>query len=165
MTGEKTVTVNGRPYKVATANGATVVNGNIMDADVKQLGPGRWHVLVGNRSYNVEMSEGRDGREMKVNGRVYPFEVQDPMTELLRSLGMSTNGTSKLTEVKAPMPGLVLRTEAHAGQVVKKGDALLVLEAMKMENVIKSPGDGTVKSIEVEVGRAVEKGQVLVRFQ
>lgn len=162
---EKTVTVNGRPYKVAGINGAYLVNGKAMEADVKELAPGRWHVLVGTRSYNVEMTEGRDGREMKVNGRVYPFDVQDPMTELLRSLGMSANGTAKLGLVKAPMPGLVLRIEAEAGQPVKKGDALLVLEAMKMENVIKSPGDGTVKSIEVEKGRAVEKGQILVRFQ
>ena len=62
------------------------------------------------------------------------------------------------------MPGLVLSVEARIGQEVKKGDAVLILEAMKMENVIKSPGEGVIKKILVKQGQAVEKGLVLVEL-
>jgi biotin carboxyl carrier protein len=63
------------------------------------------------------------------------------------------------------MPGMVLSVSVAEGQQVQKGDPLLVLEAMKMENVIKSPGEGTVKSIAVKAGAAVEKNALLIRFE
>jgi biotin carboxyl carrier protein len=62
------------------------------------------------------------------------------------------------------MPGLVLKIMVEPGQEVSKGDGLLILEAMKMENIIKAPTDGVVKSIEVEQSNAVEKNQVLIKF-
>ena len=62
------------------------------------------------------------------------------------------------------MPGLVLKVLVSPGQEIAKGDGLFVLEAMKMENIIKSPVAAVVQSIEVETGGVVEKNQVLVRF-
>ena len=62
------------------------------------------------------------------------------------------------------MPGLVLDIRVVEGDAVKKGDPILVLEAMKMENIIKSPTDGIVKKINVKKGVAVEKSQVLIHF-
>jgi biotin carboxyl carrier protein len=62
------------------------------------------------------------------------------------------------------MPGLVHQILISEGQIVKKGDALLILEAMKMENVIKSPADGTATKIRVSKGQNVEKNQVLIQF-
>jgi len=70
-----------------------------------------------------------------------------------------------VNEVKAPMPGLLLNVMVKPGNQVFKGDNLLVLEAMKMENMIKSPTDGVVKSIEVEKSSAVDKNQVLIKFE
>jgi biotin carboxyl carrier protein len=67
--------------------------------------------------------------------------------------------------MKAPMPGLVLDIKVATGDVIKKGDAVVVLEAMKMENNLKSPGDGTVKKVSVNKGQAVEKNQVLIEFE
>jgi biotin carboxyl carrier protein len=63
------------------------------------------------------------------------------------------------------MPGMVLDVKVTEGDAVKKGDALLVLEAMKMENIIRSTGAGVVKKIHVKKGVAVEKSQVLIRFE
>jgi biotin carboxyl carrier protein len=71
---------------------------------------------------------------------------------------------SKVNEIKAPMPGLVLDVRVSEGEAVKKGDAIIVLEAMKMENIIKSPTDGIIKKISVKKGVAVEKNQVLIHF-
>jgi biotin carboxyl carrier protein len=78
---------------------------------------------------------------------------------------MENMNNQKVNEVKAPMPGLVLNILVEPGQEISKGDGLFVLEAMKMENIIKSPTDAIVKSIEVEKGIAVEKNQVLVKFE
>ena len=72
---------------------------------------------------------------------------------------------SKINVLKAPMPGLVLKILIAEGQEIKKGDGLIVLEAMKMENIIKSSGDCTIKKINVVVKQAVEKNQVLMEFE
>ena len=63
------------------------------------------------------------------------------------------------------MPGLVLDILVEPGQTIHKGEAVLILEAMKMENIIKSPVDGTIKSIGINKGNAVEKNEILVNFE
>ena len=77
---------------------------------------------------------------------------------------MDNLAAAKVNEIKAPMPGLVLDIRVAEGDEVKKGDSILVLEAMKMENIIKSPTDGIIKKINVKKGIAVEKNQVLIHF-
>ena len=84
---------------------------------------------------------------------------------MLHSLGMDNLTNQKVSDLKAPMPGLVLDIEVREGEQVKKGDALLILEAMKMENVIKSPSDGVIKKIAVNKGEAVEKNQLILNFE
>lgn len=68
-------------------------------------------------------------------------------------------------EIKAPMPGLVVRVEAEAGQAVRRGQVLVVLQAMKMENELSAPRDGTVREVRVKPGQAVEHGEVLAVLQ
>jgi biotin carboxyl carrier protein len=79
-------------------------------------------------------------------------------------MGMNAAGSGNLKEIKAPMPGLILDLKVAPGDPVKKGDVLLILEAMKMENSIKSPGDGVVKEVKVSLKQSVEKNQVLIQF-
>ena len=133
--------------------------------DVSQISEGVYHVIKDNKSYNVEVVESEDGKHViKVNGNVYETESVDKFAALLKTMGMEKGGSGKVKELKAPMPGLVLEVAAEAGKEVVAGDRLLVLEAMKMENVIKSPTDGVISSIEVNKGETVEKNQVMVRF-
>ena len=82
--------------------------------------------------------------------------------QLLKKLGMDKALTKKANELKAPMPGLVLRILTEEGRAIKQGDSLLVLEAMKMENVLKSMGDGIIKQLKVKAGDKVEKNQLLI---
>ena len=82
----------------------------------------------------------------------------------MHSLGMDNVASSKVNQIKAPMPGMVLNVLVNEGTEVKKGDVLLVLEAMKMENMLKSPTDGVIKKIAVQKGNAVEKNQLLIQF-
>jgi biotin carboxyl carrier protein len=79
-------------------------------------------------------------------------------------MGLSNATEQKINQVKAPMPGLVLRVLVEPGQKVTKGEPLLVLEAMKMENMIKAPGDAIVSSVKAQLGQAVEKNQILIDF-
>jgi biotin carboxyl carrier protein len=101
---------------------------------------------------------------LKVNGTKYEVKLEDRFDALLKSLGMDNLSKKKVNQVKAPMPGLVVKIAVEEGAEVKQGDALLVLEAMKMENILKSPTDGVVKKIAVKQGMPVEKNQILIEF-
>jgi biotin carboxyl carrier protein len=99
------------------------------------------------------------------NNHKYTAKITEPMDELLKSMGLENALVPKISEVKAPMPGLVLDVLVSVGQTVEMGDKILVLEAMKMENAIKSPTAGTIASIHVTKGQAVDKNYVLIRFE
>ena len=98
-------------------------------------------------------------------GNKHTLKISEPIDEILASMGLQDALTPKIDWVKAPMPGLVLDIKVQPGDTIKKGDTLLILEAMKMENAIKSPIDATVKSVEVAPQQAVDKNAILVHFQ
>jgi acetyl/propionyl-CoA carboxylase alpha subunit len=147
--------------------GATEVNGEPFSWDIAPLGQGRYHILLGGRSYSAEVVEADYATktfQLKVNGQRLELQAKDRFDLLLDKLGMSNATASKVNELKAPMPGLIVDIRVEPGQAVQKGDALLVLEAMKMENILKAPTDGTVAAIKVNLRDNVTKGQVLVQF-
>jgi biotin carboxyl carrier protein len=166
----KVIGENKAEFKVAfdkTTN-VGVVDGQDFSWDVAQINKSTYHVIKDNKSYNIEVLKFKpDTKEvfLKVNGNKYKYQIKDKFDELLKSLGMDNLATTKVSDLKAPMPGLVLEVDVEVGQSVAKGDTLLILEAMKMENVIKSPTDGVIKSIVAKKGEAVEKNQVLLNFE
>ena len=95
----------------------------------------------------------------------YEVKAKDDFDILLDKMGLANLTQTKVNNVKAPMPGLELEIMAEPGQEVEKGTPLLILEAMKMENVLKSPAEGVIKKIEVVKGQAVEKNFVLLTFE
>lgn len=159
---QQQVNVNGKAFMLEMEQAAKgTVNGKPFALDVQRVSDNIYHVIRDHRSFEVEML---DEGKVRINGTIYATESVDRFDALLKQLGMDKGAAGKVAEVKAPMPGLVLKIIAQTGTAVSKGDALLVLEAMKMENVIKSPTDGTIASIEVQQGKTVEKNQVMVRF-
>jgi biotin carboxyl carrier protein len=143
------------------------IEGKEFNLDLIEVKNGSFHILKDNRSYNVEVLKAEQSTKtftIRVNNNIYRLEIKDKYDELLHQLGMDNIAGAKVSEIKAPMPGLVLNIIVEEGSVVKKGDPILVLEAMKMENILKSPADGTVKKINVKKGVAVEKNQVLISF-
>lgn len=141
------------------------LNGKRFDWDVSKVSDNLYHVIKDHRSFNVEILADVEGkRQIKVNDTIYETETINKFDELLKSLGMEKGGAGIVNELKAPMPGLVLDIDVKPGDQLQKGDRILVLEAMKMENVIKAPADVTIASIEVEKGKTVDKNQVMVRF-
>lgn len=98
-------------------------------------------------------------------GTVHDVEAIDERTQHIRSLTGTAATSSGGAVVKAPMPGLVVRVLVGEGDPVEKGDALVVLEAMKMENELRAPAAGVVVGLKVAPGQVVEKGQVLVELE
>lgn len=162
------VKVNGKHnYEIDRINDELLVNGNAINADIKQLGRFTYHIINDHKSYNVEIvsfDRAAKTAEIKVNNSTYSITAKNQFDALLDKLGLSDMNSVKVSEIKAPMPGLVLKVFVTEGAEVKKGDNLFVLEAMKMENIIKAPADVTVKSIKIKPGDKVEKGQILMLF-
>lgn len=127
-----------------------------------------WHILKEDKSYNIEIlkvDKVAKQVDLKLNGKFSSVKLSDQFDALLKSLGMDNLAAKKVLELKAPMPGLVLNIIVKEGDTIAKGDSLLVLEAMKMENIIKSPTEGVIKKIHAIKGNAVEKNQLLISFQ
>ena len=101
-----------------------------------------------------------------VNGTAYDVAVEElgqgaVAAAPVAAAAPKASGTEGSVKVAAPMPGKILGVKASVGQAVKKGDVIIVLEAMKMENEVVAPEDGTVASINVSEGANVESGDVL----
>lgn len=144
------------------------LNNESKNLDVISLSDSKKHVILDNKSYSIEyVSFDKEKKEaiLKVNNNTYKVTLKDKYDLLLKELGMSNMATKVIKEIKAPMPGLVVSIEVEKGQEVKAGDAILILEAMKMENVLKSPIDGVIKSIKTEKSTTVDKNAVLIEFE
>jgi biotin carboxyl carrier protein len=144
---------------------ALSLNGNLVDFDIKPISSSRFHILKNQKSYLaelIEINEVEKTLKVKVNQGIYHLEITDQYDELLKSLGLDNINKAIINEIKAPMPGMVLKVLVKEGDLVKKGEGLLVLEAMKMENLIKAPADIKISKINVKSGHTVEKNQVLL---
>ena len=101
---------------------------------------------------------------IKIGQSTLTVHLKDKYDILLQEIGLDIVAGKKVNDIKAPMPGMVLHVMVENGQKIKKGDAIVVLEAMKMENILKSPTDGVIKKIHVSMGDKVEKNQVMVNL-
>ena len=154
-------------YDLDKNSDGLLINGDKVVPDIKQLNVSSWHVINNLRSYNAEVisfNQTEKTAEIKVNNTIYSITAKDQFDILLDKLGLSALNAAKVSEIKAPMPGLVLKVFVNEGAEIKKGDNLFILEAMKMENIIKAPADVIVKTVRIKPGDKVETGQILMLF-
>jgi len=144
----------------------TVVNGRRHDISSQHLNETRSLLLIDGRSLEVDVTSDGATRNKIVfmRGMEIPVEVDDYHLAQLRKQAGIASGPAVDRVLKAPMPGLVLQVKVSPGDSVKKGQALLVVEAMKMENVVKATGDATVKAVKVSSGSSVERGDAIIEF-
>ena len=143
------------------------IDGKDTNIDLVKILDNKFHILENHKSYNLEVLHAdyvTKRFSIKVNNNIYDLNLQNELDLLFNKIGMSSESADKMDNVKAPMPGLVLDVLVEIGQTVNKGDNLLILEAMKMENVFKASGDAVIKSIKVSERQAVEKGEELIAF-
>jgi biotin carboxyl carrier protein len=157
--GGKTSVV--RITEVAKSVYQVVVDGNEFMVDGRKTGQNNYSLLIDNRSFEVDVDVTEDEYRVLLDGRLYRIDMAD---ERRMRVGGNQAGfeASGRQEVKVPMPGKVVAVLASEGDTVEKGQGLIIIEAMKMENEVRSPNNGEVKEIRVKAGESVEAGQVLV---
>ncbi len=134
------------------------IRGNQYDVEINDVENDVIELEVNGTSYKVEV-------ERKVKKSKTPTLVRAKVPDPKRSeMKLKKNISNKATVVSAPLPGTIFKMEVAVGDVVKRGDKLLVMEAMKMENDILSEKDGTISAVKVAVGDSVLQNDVLVEI-
>ena len=155
------------PVDITLTETGYTVDGKPFTWDLVQTVGQSFHVLHAHRSYRIEVVEADIHQKkyaIRVNGELFEVVLKDTTDLFLDQLGVNSGKAAGMSVVKAPMPGLIYQLPVQVGDQVKKGDVLVVLVAMKMENAIKATGEGVVKSISVKLGDTVEKNQVMISF-
>lgn len=169
ISGTRKIRVNGSAiFHIAQKQEQLLLNDQVVDWSCEALADGSFSILYRQKSYRAEiLSIERETKTLQLRiGRTdYQVHISDPVDQVLQAMGLNGRSVNKDNQIKAPMPGMVLRILVEEGQTLAQGDPVVVLEAMKMENVFKAPGEVTVKEIRVQENSAVEKGQVLVTFE
>ncbi|WP_222984596.1 acetyl-CoA carboxylase biotin carboxyl carrier protein subunit [Flagellimonas meishanensis] len=141
---------------------------DISALDLIKTGNANFHLLKNGVSYHLKILKSdftSRSYTVSVNGNEHNVTINDPLGALIEQMGFASNGSKNIDSIMAPMPGLILDIFTKVGQEVREEDQLLVLEAMKMENIITSPRNGIIKKIAVKQGEAVDKKQLLIEFE
>jgi biotin carboxyl carrier protein len=162
-------TVNGRyNFRLSHDDGEWTIGDVPAPVDIARQANGLLSILHKGKSYEAVLEKvDKAAKEvvLRIAGQRYTVAIQEPIDQLLHSMGLDLKAAKKAESVKAPMPGMILRVLVTPGQQIAKGDGLIILEAMKMENVLKATGPAVVKSIRVQERTAVEKGAVLIDLE
>lgn len=156
----------GREHRLEVRQGREGIQVRLDDrefeVDLLRVDPALYSLLVGGRSYEIDVLDEQDALVVLVNGQPFRVEIQDEQQQRLRAA--AGKGESRVAKrvVTAPMPGKVVKLLVKPGDAVSPGDGVIVVEAMKMENELKAPTAGRVKEIRVEEGKPVSGGDVLV---
>jgi biotin carboxyl carrier protein len=137
------------------------VDGNEFLVDGKKTGRTNYSLIVDNRSFEVEVDNAEDEYRVLVDGRSYHVNLVDERRMRVGG-GQSALELQGRQKVSVPMPGKVIAVLVSEGDTVEKGQGLVIVEAMKMENEVRSPIAGEIKEIKVKSGDAVEGGAVLL---
>jgi len=155
-------------FDIQQKEGQNWLNGQIAQWDLTWLDKHTFHAIYQGQSFTIEIVKADFSEKafvLKINGQKVEYTAKDATDLLLEKMGLQNKANNKINQLKAPMPGLIVEVRVEEGQKVARGDMLLVLEAMKMENIIKSPTNGQIKSIKVKKGENVEKNKILIEFE
>jgi acetyl/propionyl-CoA carboxylase alpha subunit len=151
-------TIDNKEYIVDVIDERHVsINGSMIEIDFHEVsGQGVYSLLIGGKSYEAYVYPGDENWQVLLRGRLYDAIVEDEREKRLRSTAGGGVAEGGEYIMKAPMPGLVVAVQVKDGDVVKKGQTLIILESMKMQNELKSPKDGTISRIRVKQGDSIE---------
>ena len=137
------------------------IDGREQVVDSRQTGQGTFSLLIDHAATELSVTSRGDEYQVVIGGRAHRLRLLDERA-LRRERGAAGDGAK---EIRAAMPGKVVAVLIQTGAVVERGQGVLVLEAMKMENEIGAPRAGTVVEIRVKPGQAVEAGEILARIE
>lgn len=136
--------------------------------DVESISSGEFHIIHGVKGYRIKVVSADHANKMYrliIGDKEVEVNLKDAVEIQVHDMGLDEAVSGQTGSITAPMPGLVLEIDVQPGDSVSAGDSLIILEAMKMENVLSSPGDGVIGNIHVEKGQPVEKSQLLITFE
>jgi biotin carboxyl carrier protein len=169
ISGTREITVNGSAvFRITQKQEQLLLNDREVDWSCELLADGSFSIIYQEKSYRAEVTaiiRETKTLQLRIGRKDYQLHISEPVDQVLKAMGLNGRQAKKDNQIKAPMPGMVLRVLVTPGQALAQGDPVLVLEAMKMENVFKAPGEVTVKEVRVRENSAVEKGQVLIIFE
>jgi biotin carboxyl carrier protein len=157
-------TVEGKEFSVEVVDEKhVIVNGKTYEVDFESVnGQPVYSLIVDGHSHESYIYQGDDNWQVLMRGRLYPVTVEDEREKRLRAAAGGGVAETGEFHLRAPMPGLVVSINVSEGQDVKKGQVILILESMKMQNELKAPRDGTIGRIRVKPGESVEQKQTLL---
>jgi biotin carboxyl carrier protein len=139
------------------------IGGRLYEVDFESVnGQPVFSMILDGRSYESFIYQNDESWDVLLRGRQYEVKVEDEREKRLKAAAGGGTVAGGEFHLKAPMPGLVVSVLVGEGQEVKKGQVLLILESMKMQNELKSPRDGVVGRVRVKAGESVEQRQTLV---
>jgi biotin carboxyl carrier protein len=139
------------------------VDGKVYEVDFESVsGQPVYSLIVDGRSHESYVAPGDHEWQVLLRGRLYPVTVEDEREKRLRSAAGGGVAETGEFHLRAPMPGLVVTILVGEGQAIQKGQVLLILESMKMQNELKSPRDGVIGRLRVKAGETVEQKQTLL---
>ncbi|MFQ5943151.1 MAG: biotin/lipoyl-containing protein [Anaerolineales bacterium] len=157
-------TIEGRSFEIdINEAGEILADGQRLEVDFQSVADEPiYSMLLNGESFEASVFSGEIAVEVLLRGQLFQVDVEDERQRRLREttgVGMVQEGEFNMP---APMPGLVVAVPVEVGQEVKKGDNLIILESMKMQNELKAPRDGTVSRLQVSSGDSVDQNQVLL---
>ncbi len=159
------VEIGDRTYEVDIGPEGLSVDGRPVEADLQpNHGSHLWHLVLDGRSHTLRARR-RDGRgdwELEIDGRRHRALALDERSRAIRELAGSAGSSHGPIDLTAPMPGLIIKVEVDEEDQVERGQGLVVIEAMKMENELKAITAGRVIEVKVKSGQAVDKGETLL---
>ena len=157
-------TLDGKEYLIEIIDEHHIsVNGQMQEVDFESVsGQPVYSLILDGKSYESYVYETEEGWQVLTRGRQYNLTIEDEREKRLRAAAGGGVAESGEFHLKAPMPGLVVAIPVNEGDKVEKGQVILILESMKMQNELKSPKAGTVGRIRVKQGEKVEQRQALL---
>lgn len=157
-------TIEGKEYQIEVVDERHVrVGDRLLTVNFESVsGQPVFSLIVDGKSFESYVYQGDEDWQVLLRGRQYQAKVEDEREKRLKAAGGSGVAEGGEFHLKAPMPGLVVAIPVEEGQEIKKGQVLIILESMKMQNELKAPRDGKVDRIRVKTGESVEQKQTLL---
>jgi len=160
-------TIDEKDYSIEVLDEKHIIfEGKTLEVDFESVsGQPVYSLIVDGKSYEAYVYQAEDTWEVLRRGHMYTVKVEDEREKRLRAAAGGNVSETGDFLLKAPMPGMVVAIPVKEGQGVQKGDVLLILESMKMQNELKAPRDGTVARMRVQPGESVEQRQILLSIE
>lgn len=159
------ISVDEKVVEIQESAEGFMVGGELISPRVFSEGNGVYRILHNNKNYRIAVFNSDRSYKISINGKRAVAEPSSRIHELLEKIGIGDMNVNIASDLKAPMPGKILKILASEKDAVEKAQGLIVLEAMKMENILKAPIQGDISTISVKEGDTVEKDQILVTFE